>query len=61
MTVKKQFNKISKQNEELTYVPVEEGCSEEILRIILAQLRFSVDQLAQIINKPSTGGSFDDF
>lgn len=45
----------------LTYVPVEEGYSEEVLKIILAQLKFSVDQLAQIIKKPSSGGNFDDF
>lgn len=61
MRVKKQFNKISKQDEELTYVPIEEGCPEEVLRIVLAQLRLSVDQLAQIISKPSVGGNFDDF
>lgn len=60
MAPKQKFNEIDKRNEELTYVPVEEGCNEEVLKIILAQLKFSVEQFEHLIRKPG-GSNFDDF
>lgn len=60
MTPKRQNNEVNKRNGELTYVPVEEGYSEETLKIILAQLKFSVDQLEHLIKGPRIS-NFDDF
>lgn len=48
------------KSDESTYPPYENKCSEEVLRSILDQLRFSLDQMSQILRK-SSSYDFDDF